>query len=235
MNIQWLADTTGTETVLLVIAFVLSAVIGIERERQLKSAGVRTHTLVGLGSALFTLVSSYGFATVTGEGVVLDPARIAAQVVSGIGFLGAGVIFVKQNAVNGLTTAASIWMVAAIGMACGAGMPVLAAIGCSLHLVTVGLLSYAGRWLRSRATSRVIVVRFKEGEVDLHAILELAGRAGARPVVDDLRKIERPGKKPRVEATLTYAKPLDGHEGVLTRLSAVPGVIAVTRGGREEE
>lgn len=81
----------------------------------------------------------------------------------------------------------------------------------------------------------MIVVRFKEGEVDLHAILELAGRAGAHPVVDDLRKIERPGEKPRVEATLTYAKPLDGHEGVLTRLSAVPGVIAVTRGGREEE
>ncbi len=235
MNIEWFADSTWTEITLLGVAFVLSAVVGVERERQLKSAGVRTHTLVGLGSALFTLVSSYGFTTVMGPDVVLDPARIAAQIVSGIGFLGAGVIFVRQNAVSGLTTAASIWMVAAIGMACGAGMPVLAAIGCALHLITVGLLSYAGRWLRSRAAARAIVIRYKEGTVSLHALLAIAGETGARPVVDDLRKIERPGKKPRLEARLSYAKPLEGQERVLATLSAVPGVVAVTRSGQEEE
>lgn len=235
MNIEWVSDTTWTETVLLLIAFTLSAIIGFERERQLKSAGIRTHTLVGLGSALFTLVSSYGFATVVGEGVILDPSRIAAQIVSGVGFLGAGVIFVRQNAVNGLTTAASIWMVAAIGMACGAGMPMLATIGCALHLTTVGLLTYPGRWLRSRSASRIITIRYKEEQISLHTILEMAGETGARPVVEDLRKIDRPGRKVRVEATLTYEKPLHGHERLLTRLSTTPGVVAVTRGGRLEE
>lgn len=235
MNIQWFGATTWTETVLLLIAFVLSAVVGFERERQLKSAGVRTHTLVGLGSALFTLVSSYGFASVAAEGVIVDPSRIAAQIVSGVGFLGAGVIFVRQNAVNGLTTAASIWMVAAIGMACGAGMPMLAIIGCALHLTTVGLLAYPGKWLRYRAASRIITIRYKEEQVSLYTILDMAGANGARPVVEYLRKLDRPGRKLRVEATLAYEKPLHGHDRVLTSLSTLPGVLAVTRGGGREE
>ncbi|MGH1526190.1 MgtC/SapB family protein [Leifsonia sp. L25] len=109
------------QLVALLLAFVLSAVIGVERERQFKSAGLRTHILVGLGSALFTLVSAFGF---TAFGLpATDPSRIAAQIVTGIGFVGAGVIFVNRGNVVGLTTAASIWMTAAVGMACGAGLP----------------------------------------------------------------------------------------------------------------
>jgi putative Mg2+ transporter-C (MgtC) family protein len=108
-------------------AFLLSASIGLEREIRHKSARLRTYTVVGTAAALFLLISKYGFTDVLADGrVVLDPSRVAAQIVSGIGFIGAGLIFVRQEKVNGLTTAATIWLVTGIGMACGAGLPLLA-------------------------------------------------------------------------------------------------------------
>ncbi len=104
-------------------AFALSSLIGLEREWRQKSAGLRTHTLVGLGAALFVIISKYGFSDVLSQGrVVLDPSRVAAGVVSGIGFIGGGLIFVRGDAVRGLTTAAIVWMTAAVGMACGSGL-----------------------------------------------------------------------------------------------------------------
>ena len=114
---------------------------GLEREIRQKSAGLRTHTLVGVGAALFVLISKYGFTDVLVPGeVILDPSRVAAQIVSGIGFLGAGLIFVRRDSVRGLTTAASIWVTAAIGAACGAGLPWLAAATTVGYLiVTLGL------------------------------------------------------------------------------------------------
>ena len=109
------------------IAFLLSAVIGMEREIRHKSAGLRTYTLVGTTAALFLLVSKYGFMDVLAkELVVLDPSRVAAQIVTGIGFIGAGLIFVQGDRVKGLTTAATVWLVTAVGMACGAGLLLLA-------------------------------------------------------------------------------------------------------------
>lgn len=121
-------------------AFVLSALIGLEREIRQKSAGLRTHTLVGLSSALFLLISKYGFmdVLVTGK-VVLDPSRVAAQIVSGIGFLGAGIIFVRGDTVKGLTTASTIWLTAAVGAACGAGLMLLA-LGTTLAYFVVTLV-----------------------------------------------------------------------------------------------
>ena len=101
------------------LAFVLSALIGVEREIRQKSAGLRTYTLVGLAAALIMLVSKYGFGDVLSERVVLDPSRIAAQIVTGIGFIGGGLIFVRRDSVRGLTTAAIVWLTAAVGMACG--------------------------------------------------------------------------------------------------------------------
>src|ERR1700743_2861526 len=96
------------------LALLLSACIGLERELRQKNAGLRTHTLVGVGSALFMLISKYGFTDVLEKQmVVLDPSRVAAQIVSGIGFIGAGLIFVHRGSVRGLTTAASIWVPAA--------------------------------------------------------------------------------------------------------------------------
>ena len=103
----------------IVLAFVLGGIIGYERESIQRPAGLRTHMLVAAGSAAFTLVSAYGF---EGEGTVRDPSRIAAQVVTGIGFLGAGTIWRTTDTVRGLTTAASIWLVAATGMLVGAGL-----------------------------------------------------------------------------------------------------------------
>ena len=109
------------------LAFVLSALIGLEREYRQKAAGLRTYTVVGLGAALIMLVSKYGFFDVLQPGrVVLDPSRVAAQIVTGIGFIGGGLIFVQGDRVNGLTTAATVWLVTGVGMACGAGLPLLA-------------------------------------------------------------------------------------------------------------
>jgi putative Mg2+ transporter-C (MgtC) family protein len=108
-------------------AFLLSAAIGLEREVRHKSAGLRTYTVVGTTAALFFLISKYGFTDVLVPGqIVLDPSRVAAQIVTGIGFIGAGLIFVKGDRVTGITTAATVWLVTGIGMACGAGLPLLA-------------------------------------------------------------------------------------------------------------
>ena len=119
-------------TLRLVAAMFLGGSIGIEREFRSKDAGFRTHFLVALGSALFTVVSQYGF------GIDLkDSSRVAAQVVSGIGFRGAGTIIFQKNMVRGLTTAAGLWVTAAIGLACGTGLFVVAAI--TTGLVLMGL------------------------------------------------------------------------------------------------
>src|ERR1700728_4106845 len=105
------------------LAFVLSALIGVEREIRHKRAGLRTYPLVGCTAALILLVSKYGFADVlVNNRIVLDPSRIAAQIVTGIGFIGGGLIFVRRTNVRGLTTAAIVWLTAAIGMACGGRM-----------------------------------------------------------------------------------------------------------------
>jgi putative Mg2+ transporter-C (MgtC) family protein len=117
------------------LAFLLSGLIGLEREWRQKSAGLRTYSVVGLGSALFMLISKYGFGDVVHQGlVVLDPSRVAAQIVSGLGFIGAGVIFVHRGSVRGLTTAAALWLTAAIGAACAAGLPVLASLATVAYL-----------------------------------------------------------------------------------------------------
>lgn len=122
----------------LLLAFGLSSAVGAERELRGKPAGLRTQSIVGTSSALILLVSKYGFADVLSSGtVVLDPSRIAAQIVSGIGFLGAGLIITRRGAIHGLTTAAAVWETAGIGMAAGAGLPLLAGVVTALHFVIV--------------------------------------------------------------------------------------------------
>lgn len=111
----------------LFVAAMLGGVIGLEREYRAKEAGFRTHFLVALGSGLFMILSQFGFDDVLGhyEQVSLDPSRIASQVVTGIGFIGAGTIIFQKHVVRGLTTAAGLWVTSAIGMTAGAGMYVL--------------------------------------------------------------------------------------------------------------
>lgn len=107
----------------LALAALLGGLIGLERERKDWAAGIRTHMMVSVGSCLIMIVSAYGFSNVLGGNITLDPSRVAAQVVSGIGFIGAGtILFLKQGAIRGLTTAAGLWTVAAIGLAVGGGL-----------------------------------------------------------------------------------------------------------------
>ena len=140
----------------LVLAAIFGTIIGLDREYREKEAGFRTHFLVSLGSALMMIVSQYGFSEIlTHDGVSLDPSRIAAQVVSGIGFIGAGTIIFNHQIVRGLTTAASLWATAGIGLTAGAGMSWLALAATILTLVALEGLSLVFRSLGSR---RMVVV-----------------------------------------------------------------------------
>jgi putative Mg2+ transporter-C (MgtC) family protein len=182
---NWLADPgffggpgQGTRQLIeLFGAFFLTALIGLEREIQGKSAGLRTQTIVGTAAALILLVSKYGFSDVLAEGlVVVDPSRVAAQIVTGIGFLGAGIIIFRRGSVHGLTTAASIWESAAIGMAAGAGLMLLACTVTAMHfLIVVGFMPLARR-LTARLTGSIrIHVTYDDGDV-LTTLLQVCDR-----------------------------------------------------------
>ena len=163
---------------LLLAAFGLSTVIGLERELRQKNAGLRTHTLVGVGAAVFTIVSKFGFGDVVSEGTVnLDPSRVAAQVVSGIGFIGAGVIFVRRADVRGLTTAAAVWLTAGVGMAAGAGLVPLAVGATAAHLfVAYAYTPLVRRLPASRRALRSIEVSYRDREGVLRRLLaEITG------------------------------------------------------------
>ncbi|WGM22853.1 MgtC/SapB family protein (plasmid) [Paenarthrobacter sp. OM7] len=224
LHIDWVNNSTLTELALVGMAYVLSALVGIERHRQVKSAGLRTHTLVGLGAAVFTLVSGYGFSSITTTDVILDPSRIAAQIVSGVGFLGAGVIFVRQNVVSGLTTAASVWLVAAIGMACGAGMPVLAATGTVLHLLTVTLLSRVARQIPVAGRGRDLTVHYGDGKGTLRLILERATELGFEVALKGTRRQETARAGTVIEANLRFNRGRVSIDHLVEQLTDVSGV-----------
>ena len=136
MNMMW------TFIIRLLLATIFGALIGLEREYHAKEAGVRTHLLVALGSCLFMILSIYGFdAFLDHDNVSFDPSRIASQVVTGIGFIGAGTIILHKQAVRGLTTAAGVWVTAAIGLACGNGMYILAGVTTVTVLSSLGLIN----------------------------------------------------------------------------------------------
>lgn len=157
----------------LVLAAIFGTIIGLDREYREKEAGFRTHFLVSLGSALMMIVSQYGFSEIlTHDGVSLDPSRIAAQVVSGIGFIGAGTIIFNHQIVRGLTTAASMWATAGIGLTAGAGMSWLALAATILTLVALEGLSLVFRSLGSR---RMVVV------------FSASDRAGVADTLDRIR------------------------------------------------
>lgn len=156
-NLKLLLQNNEVQMILrLLLATVLGGLIGLERERGDRPAGLRTHTLVCVGSALFTLVSIFGFGdttpihgTIDDMGARRDSARIAAQVVSGIGFLGAGTIIRDGISIKGLTTAASLWMVSAIGLAVGSGMYIVSTAGTFIALF---ILVFLHSWEEERGT-----------------------------------------------------------------------------------
>ncbi|RCW46003.1 putative Mg2+ transporter-C (MgtC) family protein [Halopolyspora algeriensis] len=163
-------------------ALLLSSLIGLEREVRAKSAGLRTHALVGVGAALFVLVSKYGFTDMLGwENVQLGPSRVAAQIISGIGFIGGGLIFVRRDAVRGLTTAATVWVVAAVGMACGSGLLVLAAATTLAHfLVVVGYQRLAMLLRKAMREPQLVRIGYLDGHGVLRSVLTICTSRGWR-------------------------------------------------------
>lgn len=155
---------TWTFILRLVVAGLLGTVVGIEREWRVKEAGFRTHFLVSLGSALFMIVSQWGFEEFLAahDGLRLDPSRVAAQVVSGIGFIGAGAIIFHRQIVRGLTTAASLWAIAGVGMATGAGMYAVAGAATLLTLVGLEVLNLFFGGLGSYRTGLVFSATERE-------------------------------------------------------------------------
>ena len=234
----------------LILAFVLSALVGLEREIRQKSAGLRTYTLVGVSAALFMLVSKYGFNDVLAAGrVVLDPSRVAAQVVSGIGFIGGGVIFMRRDVVRGLTTAASVWLAAALGMACGAGLPVLALATTVIHFIVMLVfprladllprekrlatrlrISYQdGRGLLRDILVACTQLRFAIDHVDVEGNRQL-GFATSEEAEDvaDLEGIEAEGRD--AKGVVSLSMQVKGKRPVshlIARLSAIDGVVHV--------
>jgi putative Mg2+ transporter-C (MgtC) family protein len=183
------------------LALVLSALIGLEREIRQKSAGLRTYTLVGLASALIIIISKYGFTNILADGrVVLDPSRMAAQIVSGIGFIGGGVIFVRKDLVRGLTTATTIWVTSAVGMACGAGLPLLAiAVTAANFLVVFGFRPLERRLPKSRWAPSSLRVSYEDGRGVLRDILTVCTHedfavTGVEVERDGERAFDRRGK-----------------------------------------
>jgi putative Mg2+ transporter-C (MgtC) family protein len=165
----------GTRQIVeLFVAFGLTALIGLEREIQGKSAGLRTQTIVGTAAALILLVSKYGFSDVLQDNlVVVDPSRVAAQIVSGIGFLGAGIIIFRRGSVHGLTTAAAVWESAAIGMASGAGLLLLAVTVTAMHfLIILGFIPVAKRLAARLSGSVRLHVTYEEGRGVMRHLLQ---------------------------------------------------------------
>lgn len=163
----------STEIVCLInilLSVLLGFAIGFERKHRSKEAGIRTHTVVCLGSALIMVISKYGFMDL--EGVNSDPARIAAQIVTGIGFLGAGMIVYKKRSVHGLTTAAGIWAASGIGMACGAGLYVIA-VGSTILLVGAQCFFNSGLKVLKHKRSYELKITFLNVENEHEKVKEI--------------------------------------------------------------
>jgi putative Mg2+ transporter-C (MgtC) family protein len=196
-DISW-----GEIALRLFAAAALTGAIGLEREYRERAAGLRTHMLVGVGSALFTIVSAYAWGDFVFDrtrGTTFDPTRIAAQIVTGIGFLGAGAIIRQGLSIRGLTTAAGLWVVAAIGMAVGAGYWPAALLGTGVVLVGLGPLRLAEGWVvkrRSEGGSIEIDLRPDQPLAPLLAVLE-GKRARVHRI--QLEEGDEEGREVRIE------------------------------------
>ena len=207
----------------LTLAAVLGGAIGFERELRDREAGLRTHLLVCLGSALFTIVSAYGFREflTSGDQVIrADPTRIAAQIVTGIGFLGAGAIIRQGLSVRGLTTAATLWVAAAIGIAAGAGYYPGAVLGTVVTLIALWPLRIAAYHVfeRLRPEERSIVVDLREG-TKATQLIEALERAHAR--IEHFQLEDEPDRR---IVTLTLDTPSEKLLTELADLEFVQGV-----------
>lgn len=211
----------------LVVATALGMAVGLERERLDRAAGLRTHALVALGAALCMVVSAHGFSEILADPrASLDPSRLAAQVVSGVGFLGAGTIVLRRDVVRGLTTAASLWTAAGLGLAAGAGMYLAATTATFLTLgVLLGLKPLQCR-LFAAPQNLVLRLRVDSRGNTAGQLREVLQAAGLRLVTMLVCPAGRSGSD-RVELTLESASP-EALEAVVPRLRSISGVQKVT-------
>jgi len=209
------------------LAAVLGGVLGLERELREREAGLRTHLLVSVGSALFTIVSAYGFREflTSGASVVrADPTRIAAQIVTGIGFLGAGAIIRQGFSVRGLTTAATLWVVAAIGLAAGAGYYSAAVITTGVALVALWpLRAFAYRTVRRvRGETGLLLVQLPAGQSPAGVIDAIEGTNAKLESLE----ISQEGDRRNLELTLELRQHELAQE-LVTKIADVEHVLEV--------
>ncbi len=191
-----------TEIILrLSLAAALGAVVGAERERVERGAGIRTYALVALGSCLFMLVSAFAFWDFGDTGHRADPTRIAAQVVSGIGFLCAGTIITRRDTVHGLTTAAGIWAAAAIGLAVGGGLFPMALVATALMLVLLAVVQPIEHRIFGRSQSFALTVVVAKDTVPIAALRSTVEAAGLR--IDHLDVHVGAARNDRVKLAIT--------------------------------
>jgi putative Mg2+ transporter-C (MgtC) family protein len=204
------------------LALLLSALIGLEREFKLKSAGLRTHALVGVASALILLISKYGFTDILVKyEIVLDPSRVAAQIVTGIGFIGGGLIFVQRDVVRGLTTAATIWLTAAVGMACGAGLPLLAVAVTAAHFLVV--LGGAPITRRIHPEDVWLQVQYQSGQGACEAVVQLCTGQGFS--IRELQ-VQQAGAGAVGQLVQLHLMGRTGVEALLPMIGRIAGVVA---------
>ena len=215
----------------LVMAALLGSVIGFERERLSWAAGLRTHMLVCVGSALIMIVSAFGFAdALKGDHVVLDPLRVAAQVVSGIGFLGAGSILLRGEIVRGLTTAASLWSVAAIGLAVGGGLYTASiAATAIILLILAGLKPLERRFITVRQR-RQLTMLVDRGSLSFHGLHEALGPGSVRVKQFVVQQSEESPELDEVQVELSRVSALE-YRAICERLRRLEAV----REFREED
>jgi putative Mg2+ transporter-C (MgtC) family protein len=220
--------STGELVLRLLIAAGLGSLIGAERERLVWAAGLRTHMLVCVGACLFMIVSAFGFADVLNTPhVILDPSRIAAQVVSGIGFLGAGSILLRGDVVRGLTTAASLWTVAAIGLAVGGGLYMGAIAATIIILVILAGIKPLEEWFQKRAQTYEIVVTAKHGSLPIGTINEALGYK-ARRIVSYVSSQEEDPAFDQIRLKVTRLSSLDLAD-IIAKLKSMPDVRDVSQ------
>ncbi|HSR40604.1 MAG TPA: MgtC/SapB family protein [Longimicrobiales bacterium] len=215
----------------LVLATVLGGLVGLEREMSGKPAGLRTNILICVGATLLTDLSVNFPSFTVSDLVRADPARIAAQIVSGIGFLGAGTIIQARGSVTGLTTAATLWVVAAIGIAVGSGFHVEAVGSTFLVLVALVPLGRLEGWLHRRRSTRNLrmTADFRPGVVDdLEALLEDAGLEIA------LHEVTRDAARGRVSVDLDATGSRDAFRRARARLVAADDVRSFSVGGHRD-
>jgi putative Mg2+ transporter-C (MgtC) family protein len=213
-DIRTAVSAPWAEVILVVVSFLCGAVVGSERERQEKPAGLRTLILICMGSTIFTMAS---MSAALGA---KEPSRIAAQIVTGVGFLGAGSILRERNGITGLTTAASIWAVSAVGIVVGAGYAAGGFAAALAIVFTLAGLSRAEDWV-GRCVRQSVVVTYRPEQGKTHALLQR--------VVDQERRAnivgaERACGDGSCEVTLNYCTSHREHRAVLAAIAQVPSV-----------